>query len=76
MKFRGIRRFFSNNLRVLTAIKDYSKIDLKTINRRVISFAPGPASFPYPLMKNVQKHFIDYRSNDVSYTIWIFRHWV
>jgi len=53
MRLRGTRQFFSSQLPVLTAIKDYTKINLKKINRRVISFAPGPASFPYPLMKNV-----------------------
>jgi len=62
MKRRIIRRFFAISQRIMTLIKDYKNIDLKRINRKVISFAPGPASFPYPLMKNVQKHFIDYRS--------------
>jgi len=64
-----LRKFFSVINRVLRPIKDYKNIDLKKINRKVISFAPGPAAFPYPLMKNVQKHFIDYRSKSQYFRI-------
>ncbi len=67
LRLRGFFSFSRSSLSsatglAMSSIKDYANIQPKKIERPVYSFAAGPAALPYPVMKNVQKHFINYRS--------------